>query len=260
MSEAEIVSETDTTDDAVLGGRLVLRQPRKGHRFGHDAILLAAATPARPGDHVVELGAGVGAAGLALARRVAALRVTLAEIDAALCALARHNAKANGLAEQVEVVCVDVASDAPAFDAALLPAGAADQVLMNPPFNPPFNPSPEAGRRLAHTASAETLTLWMASARRLLRSEGGLTLIWRADGLDGVLTALAAHSFGAASVLPVYPKPQSAAIRVLVHAVADRAAGPPSVLPGLVLADANGAPAPATEAVLRACHALPLVG
>ncbi|MGC1779258.1 MAG: methyltransferase, partial [Xanthobacteraceae bacterium] len=29
-----------TSDDSALGGRLVLRQPLRGHRFGHDAILL----------------------------------------------------------------------------------------------------------------------------------------------------------------------------------------------------------------------------
>ena len=33
----------DITEDAFLGGRLRLRQPRKGHRAGHDAMLLAAA-------------------------------------------------------------------------------------------------------------------------------------------------------------------------------------------------------------------------
>src|SRR6202161_2894316 len=59
-----------TSEDAALGGRLFLRQPRKGHRFGHDAILLAAACSARPGEHLVDLGAGVGTAGLAGARRV----------------------------------------------------------------------------------------------------------------------------------------------------------------------------------------------
>ena len=37
----------ETSEDAVLGGRLRLRQPLKGHRVGHDAILLAAATGAR---------------------------------------------------------------------------------------------------------------------------------------------------------------------------------------------------------------------
>ncbi|MFZ0609349.1 MAG: methyltransferase, partial [Xanthobacteraceae bacterium] len=38
-----------TSDDAALGGRLMLRQPRRGHRFGHDSILLAAATLAHAG-------------------------------------------------------------------------------------------------------------------------------------------------------------------------------------------------------------------
>ncbi len=72
-----VEAESEFTEDAVLGGRLTLRQPRRGHRVGHDAILLAAATDARAGELAVELGAGVGAAGLALARRVAGLRVTL---------------------------------------------------------------------------------------------------------------------------------------------------------------------------------------
>ena len=62
-----------TSEDAVLGGRLRLRQPLKGHRVGHDAILLAAATGGRSGEHAADLGAGVGAAGLALAARVGGL-------------------------------------------------------------------------------------------------------------------------------------------------------------------------------------------
>jgi len=65
---------TETTEDGFLGGQLRLRQLKSGHRAGHDAVLLAAATAARPGDRVVEFGAGVGAAGLALARRVGETR------------------------------------------------------------------------------------------------------------------------------------------------------------------------------------------
>ena len=68
-----------TTDDAVLGRRIT--QKKRGHRVGHDAILLAAATGARPGDRVIEFGAGVGAAGLALAVRCPEVDVTLVEID-----------------------------------------------------------------------------------------------------------------------------------------------------------------------------------
>src|SRR5579872_6076147 len=69
------------TEDAFLGGKLRLRQPKSGHRAGHDAVLLAAATPAYPGDQVVDLGAGVGAAGLAVAKRVPGIKLILVEID-----------------------------------------------------------------------------------------------------------------------------------------------------------------------------------
>src|SRR5207237_2433720 len=97
------------TEYAFLGGKLRLRQPKSGHRAGHDAMLLAASTPARSGDRVVDLGAGVGAAGLALARRVAGIELVLVEIDRGLAELARGNAAANALA--ADVVVLDVTAD-----------------------------------------------------------------------------------------------------------------------------------------------------
>ncbi len=97
----------DVSEDAILGGRLTLRQPLRGHRFGHDAILLAAAVSAHAGEHAIELGAGVGAAGLALAHRVGGLSVTLVEIDRALASLAKSNAERNGVADRVRVLCLD---------------------------------------------------------------------------------------------------------------------------------------------------------
>ena len=75
------MTELSHTDDAFLGGKLRLRQLKSGHRAGHDAMLLAAATPARSSDRVVDFGAGVGAAGLAVARRVADIRLVLVEIE-----------------------------------------------------------------------------------------------------------------------------------------------------------------------------------
>src|ERR1700735_4601034 len=87
------------TEDAFLGGQLRLRQPKSGHRAGHDAMLLAAATSARPGQRVVDFGAGVGAAGLAAAKRTngfnPGIKLVLVEVDAALARLARDNAASN---------------------------------------------------------------------------------------------------------------------------------------------------------------------
>ena len=81
-------------------------------------------------------------------------------------------------------------------------------------------------------------------------------MIWRADGLAAVLDALAGN-FGTVTVLPVHPKPDAPAIRVIVRAVkANRTAL--ILLPGLILADANGRPTAEAEAVLRDGALLPL--
>jgi tRNA1(Val) A37 N6-methylase TrmN6 len=246
------------TEDAVLGGALRLRQPRRGHRVGHDALLLAAACPAQAGEHVVDLGAGVGAAGLALAARAPDIAVTLVEIDPDLAALAAENAQLNGLAARVRCITLDAIAPARAFAAASLAPESAARVLMNPPFNDPLRQqtSPDRSRRLAHAAPRETLAAWIRTAARLLRPRGTLTLIFRADGLVELGHALDAV-FGAVTVLPVYPKPDQPAIRILVRATkASRA--PLALLPGLVLNDAGGRPTPDAEAVLRAGASLPL--
>jgi tRNA1(Val) A37 N6-methylase TrmN6 len=246
------------TEDAVLGGALRLRQPRRGHRVGHDAVLLAAACPARGSEHVVDLGAGVGAAGLAVAARAPGVTVTLVEIDPDLAALAAENAKLNGLAGRVTSVSLDAAAPARVFAAAGLAADRVDRVLMNPPFNDLVRQraSPDRRRRLAHAAPRQTLVVWIRTAARLLRPGGTLTLIFRADGLVDIGHALDA-GFGAITVLPVYPKPDQPAVRILVRATkASRA--PLVLLPGLVLNDALGRPTPQAEDVLRAGATLPL--
>jgi tRNA1(Val) A37 N6-methylase TrmN6 len=246
------------TDDAILGGALTLRQPKRGHRFGHDAILLAAATPAKSGEHAVELGAGVGAAGLALASRVAGLRVTMVEIDGDLAALASHNSKVNGFSERARALTLDVATPARAFAAAGLTSGSVQRVLMNPPFNDPARrrSSPDSRRSLAHSAPLEALSQWVRRAFFLLGASGTLTLIWRADGLGDVLAALA-RGFGGVAILPVHPRPDAVAIRILVSTTKGSRA-PLTLLPGLTLNDADGRPTAQAEAVLRGGEALRL--
>jgi tRNA1(Val) A37 N6-methylase TrmN6 len=247
----------DVSEDAVLGGRLRLRQPLRGHRVGHDAILLAAATHARSGEHAIDLGAGVGAAGLALAARIAGLKVTLVEIDPELCALASENARLNGIAHRVTALIADVA-DAGALAAAGLVSDSIDRIVMNPPFNDSTrqNVSPDPRRRLAHVSAAGTLTRWIASAAHLLNADGTLTMIWRADGLEQVLAALT-PSFGAIAVLPVLPRAGAPAIRILVRAM-KRGDAPLASYPGLCLNDEGGRPTVAAEAILRGGETLPI--
>ena len=246
----------DTTEDLFLGGRLRLRQPRRGHRAGHDAILLASATRGQPGQRVVEFGAGVGAAGLSLAHRVPGIDLALVEIDAALATLARANATANGIDAQVTVL--DVTAGAGEFAASGLGPDSADVVLMNPPFHDAgrHRASPDPARRAAHLATGDTLAAWIHAARRLLKSGGSLTLIWRADGLAEVLAALE-RGFGSLVILPVYSIPRTPAIRILLRAVKGGRA--PLVLhPGFALQDAEGKIPREVQAVLSGAAVLPL--
>ncbi|QDM24641.1 methyltransferase [Tardiphaga sp. vice154] len=242
--EAEIA----TTCDGFLGGQLQLCQPARGHRAGHDAILLAASTAARPGDRVVDFGAGVGTAGLALAWRVKGISLTLVEIDPRLARLARDNAAANGIA--AKVIGMDLSSPADVFAAAGLPPDGVDVVLMNPPYNDAtrHRASPDAARAVAHVATSSTLQNWIHAARRLLRSGGALTLIWRGDGLCEVVAALE-KGFGSISLLPVHGDPAKPAIRILVKAIKGGRA-PAAIYPGINLRDATGASDPYMSEVL----------
>jgi len=242
--------ESGISEDAVLGGKLRIRQPLRGHRVGHDAILLAAATAARPGEKAVELGSGVGAAGLALAVRIPGLHVSLIEIDGQLCALASANAALNRLNDRTMVVNADV-ENRDLLTAAGLSPGGVDRVLMNPPFRDARhqNVSPDPRRRLAHVGSPELLSQWVATAAWLLKPDGVLTLIFRADGLDDVLATLEPR-FGGITVLPVEPRAGAPAIRVLVRA-RKAPGGGRKIYPAFTLNDADGQPTAAAEAILR---------
>jgi tRNA1(Val) A37 N6-methylase TrmN6 len=247
---------TDITEDAFLGGQLRLKQKRSGHRAGHDAILLAAATKAHEGDRVVDLGAGIGTAGLALARRVAGIDLCLVEINPELAELARANAAANAIA--ADVIVLDVTADAQAFAAHGLMPDSADCVLMNPPFNDParHRGSPDEARHTAHVATEQTLHAWVHAVRRILRSNGVLTLIWRADGVADVLAALS-RGFGSLSILPVHGEAEKPAIRLLVRAVKGGRA-PTRLLPGLMLNDESRVPNKEVRDILEGRAVLPL--
>src|SRR4051812_9649580 len=104
-----------TTSDRLYQGQLIIEQPGKGYRFGTDALLLAASVQAVPGEHVLELGCGVGAALLAAASRLTDIRFTGIERENEYIVLTQKNITANGLADRVMAVQGDV-TDKAVFD------------------------------------------------------------------------------------------------------------------------------------------------
>lgn len=207
----ESTADSDTTLDGFLGGRLRIRQPARGFRSGQDAILLAAAVPARAGDCALELGCGAGAAILALGARVPGLALTGLEIQPDYAALARDNAALNDLS--LEVVEGDVEAPPPA-----LRSRSFDQVLVNPPYfdRAASTRARDEGRDLAHGGAAP-LSAWLGLAARRLRPGGTLTLIQRMARLPDLLAALP-PTLGSLDLLPLAAREGEPPATVLLRA------------------------------------------
>ncbi len=232
MAEPDIA----LTEDAFLGGRLLLRQPAKGHRLGTDALLLAAAAGVE--GRVADIGAGAGLVGLALALR-GARETVLVERDPVFAACAEANAAAAGIAG-VSVMRVDIFQRRAVLAAPALRDQSFDHVATNPPYDQAIRSrrSPSALKVAAHQMAGGGLSDWLAACVRLLRDGGSLTLIHRADRLADVLAALPKR-VGGVAVRPVQPRADEAATRILVSAIAGSRA-PLRLLPSLVLHGADG--------------------
>ncbi|HSF65020.1 MAG TPA: methyltransferase [Paracoccaceae bacterium] len=198
----------DLTDDDFLCGRLHLWQPRAGYRAATDPVLLAAAVDAKPGQAVLDLGTGAGAAALCLAARVPGLALTGLELQPGYAALARANAARNGVV--MDVVTGDVAAPPPDLRRPF------DHVMANPPYYAPGgSPARDGGRETALRGDGQ-LAPWIATARRRLHPGGWMTLILGADRLPEVLATF--DGFGSAALLPLQPRAGRAAGRVILRA------------------------------------------
>lgn len=241
-SSIEQFVSSPVTDDAVLGGKLKLFQPARGHRVGHDAILLAAAAP--KSQQALDLGAGVGTAGFALLARNIAAHVTFVEISPELSEISAENAKRNGFSDRAEIICADVVAGLH------LQADAFDLVTMNPPFNDDSHrASPDPARATAHVAGEPLIENWLAAANRFCKAGGTLTLIHRPEATLLILKSLE-RRFGAIEMIPVFSKPETAAIRLILRAVKGRKT-PAKMLPGIILNNSDGKPSAAAERILR---------
>jgi tRNA1(Val) A37 N6-methylase TrmN6 len=236
----------ELSEDALLGGRLRLLQPRRGYRVAIDPVLLAAAVDAGAGEAVLDAGAGTGAAALCLSHRVPGCRITGLEREPELLGIAERNVRANGMAERVRLVAGDLLAPSPEIrDQAF------DRVMTNPPFHPARSSTPPrtATGRAAHLAETEPQA-WIAACLARLRPLGWLTLIHRADRLDALLAALAGRA-GDIVVCPLWPSAGAELPKRVLVKARKAARGPLRLVRGLTLHEADGRFTPEAEAILR---------
>jgi tRNA1(Val) A37 N6-methylase TrmN6 len=239
----------DSPIDRLLDGRVQVAQSADGYRVAVDAVLLAAAVDPAPGAAVLDLGCGVGSVGLCLAWRRPDLAITGLDREPVFAAAARANAALNGFSARLGILQADLRAPLPRqFDA----------VAMNPPYLKAGKATVSAHPlKAAATAESEAkLADWVAAARDALKPGGVLTLIHRADRLDDVLGCVT-RSFGGIAILPIQPKRDRAAKRILLRA--QLGSGEPlTLLPPLVLHAEDGAFTAAADSILRNGQALPM--
>jgi tRNA1(Val) A37 N6-methylase TrmN6 len=251
-AQIELQERPAIVEDALLNGRLQLHQFAQGHRAGTDAVLLAAAASSGLSGLALDIGAGVGAAGLALALRLEDLRLGLVENDGEIAALARANSALNGVAERVLVYEADVLSPASRRKAGLTD-GAADLVITNPPFLDPGRArlSPQPHKMRAHAmaeSGTHALGAWIKACLALLKPKGIFIMIHRADRLGEIIAACEGRA-GALTILPVHPRATEPAVRILVRARKGSRA-PLVIVPALVLHEGDRF-TPQAEAIHR---------
>lgn len=211
--QAAVDTDTPTTIDALFEGQLTLEQARKGYRFNVDSVLLSAFAHSVVGDDVLDVGAGVGVVGLALARIHAERRVTLVERQESLVALAQSNRERNGLDARVEIIHADIRE---------LPHRRHhyDGAVMNPPY---FRPgagreSPIHERALArHQAFGDLHELIAATSKRV-HAWAPVCVVYPARGLGEVLAAFDACQRRAVVVQAIQPHADAHPNLVLVAA------------------------------------------
>jgi tRNA1(Val) A37 N6-methylase TrmN6 len=241
---------TGIVENALLGGRVRLRQPAKGYRAGMDAALLAAAVSGKPGERLIEAGCGAGGALMQIAARYPEMAVVGLERDPAMADLARENAALNGVS--ASVVTGDVAAGFRALELPLF-----DWAISNPPFfdDPGALRAPSPGKRDAWMAD-DGLAAWMRFLLKSVREGGKIVVIHRADRLADLLTLLS-ETAGSFAVRGIHPYADEPAKRVLVQAIKTGRA-PLRLLPPLILHDRSGSKhTQEAEAILRGEAALP---
>jgi tRNA1(Val) A37 N6-methylase TrmN6 len=234
----------DPEEIYVLDKRVRLLQPAEGFRTSLDSVMLAAACPAGDGDHILDLGCGVGGAGFCVLQRVPDTKLTGVEIQADHVELANANIPLNHMQGRAHFVCMDMRNYS---------SDPFDHVICNPPYLDAgtHTRSPFLQKATAHGHSDEDISVkdWIDCGFDHLKSGGSFTIIHRADQTDKIIQGFGKR-FGAVEIISLWPRQGDAAKRVIIRALKDRRT-PALVHPGITLHKKDGGYTDEAEKILR---------
>lgn len=186
-----------------LGGRILIKHYAEGFRSGMDAVLMAAAVPAKAGERVLELGSFTGVASLSLAARVSGCHVTGVELQEPMYRLACENAIDNTLQDHVNFVNGDLREATSTWQ-----KGSFNHVMANPPYwrSDMVNMAWHEGKTLETVEMHGELKDWVDNAVRLVKKGGTITYIYRTERTDELI-ALLRPTCGNITLYPLWSLP-----------------------------------------------------
>jgi tRNA1Val (adenine37-N6)-methyltransferase len=208
----EVKLRPGETLDEFMDGRLRLIQSARGYRFSIDAVLLARFVTVKPGEVVVDLGAGCGIISLFLLLEKPAACVLALEIQETLAEQAARNAALNGVTERMRVLLGDLRQ-------APFRKPVADVVVCNPPFRRSGSGrvNPNLERAIARHEILASLNDILSAASVVLKPKGRVALIYPATRLVDLVVRMRAFEFEPKRMQVVYPSMQEESKLVLVE-------------------------------------------
>ncbi|MEM7463996.1 MAG: methyltransferase [Pseudomonadota bacterium] len=229
-----------------------------GHRSGSDALLLAASLPKSASGMMAELGAGSGVAAFAALKSHPELRAVLVEIEPLMAEIAKRslslpvNAE---FAERAAILVADAALSGEDRKKSGLDDTSFDHVIMNPPYNhSDRQPSKQPLKALAHQMRDGGLDAWLRTGSAILRPGGWMHLIYRAEAIGEIISSMQGR-FGAISIVPLHAKAGEKASRIVVRGKRGSRANL-SILPGVILHEADGKPTAMAEELINGRRSL----
>lgn len=234
------------TEDKLLNGRVIIKQPAQGYRVAMDSVFLAAAVDAKPGETILDIGTGVGAAALCLATRVPQCRIIGLEVQKINIRMAADNIALNNMRSRVEVLWGDLIQPPPR-----LAAGTFSHVMANPPYldSHRSNVNATSHKQISHVEETAGLEQWVRFALLMAKPKGTVTFIHRADRLHDLLMYFHGK-LGDIVIYPLWPGLGKPAKRVLIRG-RKSTHGPTTLSQGMILHGSDGKYLPEAEAVLR---------
>ena len=239
-----------TTHDHLLNGTVILEQPTDGYRVALDPVFLAAFVPVKPHQQILDVGCGVGAAALCLARRLSQVHITGLEIQPFYAHLARCNNEHNNFTDRLTIIEGDL-QDRYITTVTPLRCDAFHHVMTNPPYflDRRATPSPYEHKALATVERHISLQQWVDFCLKMLKDQGTLSIIFPTDRLDELLSCLT-HRTGDITLYPLWPNRYKPAKRILIRAKKN-SRSPTQVLTGCILHDDDGQYTNQAQQVLR---------